>query len=291
MSYSGNITLTQPAANRVFQRNVRTGNPAGAWIAAYNLGWGAVPLAIAPTLAVAPLEYQVRDAAQPASTPLLGWTSYAANLPSGAATITLTLPARAGWYLVDLRANGDPASVVTTNPIGVGEVIAATGQSLATDFWSTYETGDPGTLAANGVTPSPYGVCLANWEIGTAPPTGTAWTAPADGGAYKSTFAAEFLRLAVLGSGVNCALIGYAYGGEPISSWAPSGGSPKPVWTYLTTTLDNALGIGRSFGTFIWSQGHNDARLPTSGVDGDLLSAGAVSRRSHVGRGRAGGPL
>lgn len=265
MSYNGSLSLAQPAANRVFQRDTRAGG-------AFGKGAGAVALTLTASAPVTLLEAQLRDAGSP-GTVLVPWSSAAANLGAGAQSVTLTLPANAAWYLIDLRANADAASVVsTTAPIGVGEVIVASGQSLATDFWSTYETGDTGTIAGNGVVPSPYGVCLANWEVGTAPAAGTGWVAPADGGAYKSSFAAEFLRLAVLGSGVNCSLVGYAYGGEPISSWAMTGGTPKPVWTTLTSTLDNALGAGGKFGTFVWCHGHNDARLAASGIDGDLLT-------------------
>ena len=85
------------------------------------------------------------------------WFAAGSNLVAGAQTVTLSVPANAAWYLLDLRANGDPASVVsTTNQIGVGEVIAAAGQSLATDFWDTNASGDTATLASLGVVPSAY---------------------------------------------------------------------------------------------------------------------------------------
>jgi hypothetical protein len=270
MPYAGSLGLVQPTANRVFQRDVRTGDPSGGWRLSFGQGWGAIPFTISPTVIIGTLEYRVRDAAAPTSTILLDWTVCGRSLPVGPQSIALTVPARTGWHLLDIRANGDDSSIVSTLPLGMGEVIAASGQSLASDFWGTAETGDPTTIPGSGISVSPFGVCLAAWDGAAAPSAGSPWQVPGDASLYRSTFCAEFLRLAVRGSGVNCALIGYAWSGEPIASWRADGLGPKNAWGALTSTLDAAVGVGGKLGTFVWCQGHNDARIPQSGVDGSL---------------------
>lgn len=249
MAYSGSITLTQPAAYRIYQRDTRTGG-------AFGKGVGAVALALSATAPVTLLEAQLRDASNP-GTVLVPWFSAGSNLAAGAQTVTLTLPANAAWYLLDLRANGDPASVAsTTNQIGVGEVIAAAGQSLVTDFWSTDASGDPTTLASLGVVPSVYGAAFAAWNGNTALPT---WAVPADGGAYRSSFAAEFLRRVVAATGVNAALVGYAVNGTTIATWQPGQANDTALRAILTAA-------GGKFAAFIWCQGHQDAKAGANGA-------------------------
>ena len=124
------LSVTSPAALRVFQRDTRSGG-------AFGHGTGAVPLTLTLAATVTSLEFQLRDARAPANV-LLAWTTAATALTAGTQTLTLMVPAAKAWFIIDLRANGDAATVVSTeNAIGVGEVIAAAGQSLATDFWST----------------------------------------------------------------------------------------------------------------------------------------------------------
>ncbi|MBN9563842.1 MAG: hypothetical protein J0H14_24430 [Alphaproteobacteria bacterium] len=249
MSYSGSLTLTQPAAYRIYQRDTRTGGT-------FGKGAGAVALTLSPTAPVTLLEAQLRDASNP-GTVLVPWFSAGSNLAAGTQTVPLTLPANAAWYLLDLRANGDPASVVSTsNQIGVGEVIAAAGQSLATDFWSTDASGDPATLASLGVVPSSYSAAFAAWNGNTTLP---AWATPADGGAYRSSFAAEFLRRVVAATGVNAALVGYAVNGTTIATWQPG----QPNDTALRAILTAA---GGKFAAFIWCQGHQDAKAGANGA-------------------------
>ena len=273
VTYTGLLNLTSPASNRVFQRDIRIGNPVGNWTASYGKGWGTVTFGINPSTGAALIEYRVRDAENAAQRPLLDWASCGTNIPAGSNTLAVVLPARAGWSFVDIRANGDDSSIVTTNLVGVGEVIAATGQSLATDFWTTLATGDTATLSNCGVAPSPYGVCLAAWDGAPAPSPGTPWRVPSNTSEYRSTFCGEFTRLAVTGCGVNCGLVGYAWSGEPIASWAADDSGPKNVWALLTSTLDAGVGQGGKIGTFIWAQGHNDARYPQIGIDGDELTS------------------
>ncbi len=249
MSYSGSLTLAQPAAYRIYQRDTRSGGT-------FGKGAGAVALTLSPTAPVTLLEVQLRDAGNP-GTVLVPWFPAGANLAAGAQTVTLSVPANAAWYLLDLRANGDPASVVsTTNQIGVGEVIAAAGQSLATDFWDTNASGDTATLASLGVVPSAYSSGFAAWNGNATLPS---WAIPADGGAYRSSFAAEFLRRVVAGSGVNAALVGYAVNGTTIATWQPG----QPNDTALLAILNAA---GGKFSSFIWCQGHQDAKAGASGA-------------------------
>jgi hypothetical protein len=249
VSYSGSLILTQPAAYRIYQRDARTGG-------AFGKGLGAVAFTLSPTAPVTLLEAQLRDASNP-GTVLVPWFSAGSNLAAGAQTITLALPANAAWYLLDLRANGDPASVVsTTNRVGVGEVIAAAGQSLATDFWSTDASGDPATLASLGVVPSAYSSAFAAWNGAITLPT---WATPADGGAYRSSFVAEFLRRVVAATGVNAALVGYAVNGTTIATWQPG----QPNDTALRAILTAA---GGKFAAFIWCQGHQDAKAGANGA-------------------------
>ena len=263
VAFAGSLGLVSPAASRVFQRTERTGG-------AFGLGSAAVPLTLTPAQPVGLLEMRLRDATTP-STVLADWTPIpGVTLGAGAAqAVSVTVPARAGWTLIDLRPNGEFGSIATTAQIGVGEVIAASGQSLASDFWGTTESGDTTTLAALGVTPSANSACLAGWD-GATVPVGQNWATPADGSAYPSAFAAELLRLIVAATGVNAGLIGYAWTGQPIAQWAQTGNPGNPnVWTPLTGVLDQSP----VFGTFLWCQGHNDARTPATGANGALTPA------------------
>lgn len=273
MKYYGLLNLVPPPLYQIIQRDVRSGDPQGRWQVAYGRGWGTLGLTISPTAAVQLLEVRVRDAGAPTARPLLDWTPCGTNVAAGPLLLEITLPARTGWYLIDLRAELDDSSVASTSAVGMGEVIAATGQSLASDFWSTTATGDPATLASCGVVPSNFGTCLAAWDGSPPPSLATAWSLPGDTSAYRSAFCAEFLRLAIGGTGVNCGLVGYGWSGEPISSWSASRTGPKDVWSPLTATLDRAVGQGRSLGTLIWMHGHNDARIAQAGVDGDELTS------------------
>ncbi len=244
------LTVIWPAALRVFQRDTRSGG-------AFGSGIGAVPLTVTPSAPVQILEFQLRDAQAP-GTVLVPWTLAASNLAAVVQTVTLAVPANRAWYLIDLRANGDSTSVVSASSgIGVGEVIAAAGQSLATDFWSTAASYDTTTLAALGVVPSAYGSALASWDGAALPTAATPWEIPSDSGSYRSAFAAEFLRLVVLASGVNAALVGCGHSGTDISTyWLPG----MTDYTRLVSLLATA---GGKFGTFIWCQGHNDADART----------------------------
>jgi hypothetical protein len=168
------------------------------------------------------LEFQLRDQRSQAVV-LVPWIRAAFNLPATAQTINLDLPANTAWYIIDLRANGDASSTISlTSGIGVGEVIAAAGQSLAADFWSTAANSDATTLSGLGVSVSPFCSALAAWDGGSLPTSSTAWGTPSDNGVYRSSFAAEFLRLVIALTGVNAALVGYGHSGTDIGTyWLP----------------------------------------------------------------------
>lgn len=255
--FSGSLGTVPPATKQIFQRDTTSGS-------LFGKGAGLVPISMTPTQTVNLLEYRLRDAATPTNV-LSAYSPVAATplIVNTHTTVTLTLPARQGWYYLDLRPNGENSGVVTLGPFGVGEVIAAAGQSLACDFWGTSENGDgTSTLISNFVSPSPNSACLAAWDSGSLPNSTTAWQTPSDSGPYTSTFAAEFLRLAGPVTGVNCGLVGFAYQGTYMAQWlagATGIGSPAVV---LNASLKNVLtAAGGKFGTFIWCQGHNDARL------------------------------
>ena len=250
VDYSGSIGIVQPPANQVYQRDTLTGG-------LFGKGSGTLALGINLSVPAFLMEAQLRDAGRPGNV-VASWFPVATDLSGGTQTIAIGLPANAAWYLIDLRADGDPASLVsTTNRVGVGEVVVAAGQSLAADFWGTDASGDKTTLAALGVEVSPFGSAFAAWNGITKP---IAWATPSDGGVYTSSFAAEFLRLAVAATGVNVALVGYAFNGSTISSWQPGQSNYLALMGVLTQ-------MGGGFGTLFWCQGHQDAKLP--GADGN----------------------
>ena len=141
----------------------------------------------------------------------------------------------------------------TAKGIGVGEVIAAAGQLLATDFWSTAANNDATTLAGLGIPVSPYSSALAAWDGADLPTFTTSWATPSDNGPYRSAFVAEFLPLVVAATGVNAALIGYGHSGTDIGTyWLPGLQDHSNLFSVVRTA-------GGKFGTFIWCQGHSDA--------------------------------
>jgi hypothetical protein len=178
------------------------------------------------------------------------------------------------YYVLDIRANHDDTSIVsTTNKFAVGEVIAIAGQSLAEAFLTTFVTSDPATIAGLGVSVSQFGMVFASYANngGAYPPVAdgpdqnyppAGWVAPADATAINGTGVAEFLRLAVAGTGVPCAVVGYAVGGTSIASWLPGYAGANPGhWTKLIANLTAA---GSKFGAIIWDQGHYESKDGTT---------------------------
>ena len=255
--YVGTGTLTQPSAQRVFQRDARTGGT-------FGLGYGAVALAINLTQPATVSEFRLRDAASPTTT-LQDWTLGTPPLAAGAQTVSINVPASGHFYLIDLRFNTDNTSTISaTSKVGVGEVIGFAGQSLAEDFVSTAASTDTTTIASLGVAINPLGTVLAGYasNSGAYPPVAdgadvnyppASWVLPADGTVINSTFAAEFLRLCATDIGVPCSFVGYAVGGTGIASWLPG----QLHNTKLHAVLAQA---GSKFGSFIWDQGHYETK-------------------------------
>ncbi len=240
---SAGLTATQLQSGRVYQRSTTTGGAAGK-------GAGSIAVPITLTAAASAIDYRLRDA-DATSTTVQDWTSAGTNVPANTTSITCSgVPAKAQRYLLDLRANGDSAQIVLgTSPVMMGRIIAGAGQSqIAAAF---VQNTSSGTNASLGVTISPYGAVYARVDTLTE-----RWAAPADGGAYPSTFASEFLRRQVVTSGVACAWVGCAVGQTPISAWAP--GTTNNV--NLRAVLDAVGG----FEAFYWYQGGDDAGGGTS---------------------------
>lgn len=254
-AYAGTLSLAQLTATRIYQRDTRTGS-------LFGKGVGTMGLSVTLSAAVTTLEYRLRDADAAGKPVRQDWSALSGAQPAGTAALSPSVPASAFRYLMDVRANGDTAhALLGTQAFGVGEVIAVAGQSLATNMlvagWSP-----EGTIGSAGVAPAPNGYEFAPSQ---APEDGNAsyvapnpaqWTAPADGTAYGSAFAAEFLRLVTGQAGVVAALVGHSYGGSSIMAWQPG----QTRYATLRGVLDQ---VGR-VGALIWIQGHSDAQAGMS---------------------------
>ena len=160
------------------------------------------------------------------------------------------IDARLGWFYVDVAPTANGPWTLGTNRIGMGRVIAASGQSLAVRMFGKMD-GQTATNASLGVTPNPNSAVYATYTDGPRTVSAAAWTIPADGTNYDSTFASDFLRLQVESSGVNCALVGHSRGAYSITGFIPSGSENAP----LRAILDEVGG----FESFLWCQGHEDS--------------------------------
>ena len=259
--YLGTITVANPYVNQIFQRDTRTGG-------LFGKGVGNIVLTINPSQPVTVLEHRLRDAATPANI-VQDWTNSVPSLAAGSQTVALAAPAGLYKYLVDIRANHDDVSIVsTTHAVMVGELIAFSGQSLAEDMVTNIASGDSSTVAGNGLTVSPWNFVFASFasNSGAYPPVAdgpdfvyppNSFLAPGGGG-YPSTFAAELCNRLIALAGVPCAMIGYAVGGTGIASWLPGYAGPDSGhWTKLVQIIGMA---GGKFGTFIWDQGHYETK-------------------------------
>lgn len=243
-------TMTQISANdakRVYQRTTTTGGSQGK-------GTGVIPLTISGATA-GTINARVRDAD---GVTILEPEFVVGTITNGQTTLNVTVPARLGWFYVDVRdavtgwQNG-------TTLVGMGRLIALSGQSLAVRAYN--KTGASGTFASNGLTPPANGSCLGGYGGGSPVYNPTVSTMPwqqfADGGTYDAPFGSELLRAQIATSGVNCGLIGYAVGSTPISSWA----NGQANNTYLKSVLARA---GGAFEAFVWFQGHSDSGIGTT---------------------------
>ncbi len=271
------LSVAQPTATRIYQRDTRTGG---------LFGKGAGVAAVSATLSaqVTTLDFRLRDADAAGSPVRQDWTPLGGPLPAGTAVLLPTVPASPYRYLLDVRANGDTVhAALGTQPFGVGEVVAVAGQSLAVNALVAGFSPE-GTIASAGVTPAANGYEFAPGLIdgNTASPLtpdANIWAPPADGTAYSSAFAAEFLRLVTGQAGVVAALIGFAQGSTSITAWQPG----QPLYATLQGILDHA----GKFGSVIWIQGHSDAQagMAAATYQGRLASlfTGLASRYAGPG--------
>ena len=243
----------QPAVLQVFQRQATTGGTFGK---GQNT---AVPVGVSVAAPVASTDYRLRDANSPA-TVLKDWASASGALPAGTSTLSLTVPAGAYQYLVDVRSNGDNTTIgSTTNKFGVGRVVAFAGQSEIVRFFGRMD-GQTTTLASLGITPSPLGSVYASYDDTSGSYAVNGWQLPADdasGPHYNSSGVASFLRDQIASSGVVCAVIGYGHGATASASWLPGQAN--------NTTLSNVLSAaGGAWEGVVWYQGASDAAAGVS---------------------------
>lgn len=234
-------------AKRVYQRSTTTGGSQGK-------GVGTIPLTISGATA-GTINARVRDAD---GVTILEPEFAAGTITNGQTTLNVTVPARLGWFYVDIR-DATTGWQNGTTLVGMGRLIALSGQSLAARAYK--RTGASGTFASNGLTPPANGSCLAGYGGGSPSYTPTVSTMPwqqfADGGTYDAPFGSELLRAQISASGVNCGLIGHAVGSTAISSWA----NGQANNTYLKSVLARA---GGAFEAFVWFQGHSDSGAGTA---------------------------
>lgn len=261
-TYLGTLSIVEPMANAIYQRDTMTG---GLW----SRGVGAVPLTVTATAAVLQLDYRVINAADNAV--LLDWTSAGVYLAAGVHTVNVNVPAGLYKYRIALRANTDATSVkTTTNAVMVGDVIAVAGQSLAQGMLTNVVTGDTTTFEALDLTVSPWGWVLASWALNSGgvpqgpdfsltnyPPT--AWELPSNAGRWKSAYAVRYMNRMIEETGVPCGMAGFVVGGTGIDTWLPgySSGAGTPKWDNLVAILRLA---GGKFAAFKWVQGHYQAK-------------------------------
>ncbi|RWR29854.1 hypothetical protein D2T29_13810 [Sinirhodobacter populi] len=206
----GTISMTQLVSNRVYQRQAATGG-------LFGLGEAVVSVSGVAQAAVSLVQYRLRDADTNAV--LVPWSTAQTDVPAGAFTLNLTLPAAQRFYNIDLRPEGDDSRAVTgTARFAVGRVVLGVGQSQLGRMFGKVDTAG-GTIAALVPGASAHAVVRGIYT-GNGMETSTAnagWQVPADGGAYASTGAAEFLRREVAEHGVVCAFVGYGLSGGVIS--------------------------------------------------------------------------
>lgn len=241
------LTVTQPPSGFLFQRSVTAGG-------SYNLGYGAVSIAVELNFPAKYMEYRLRDGSTSGNPTLQDWTLLVYSVAPGQQTLTIpNVSARLGSYLIDLRPNGDDTQIVLgTSPISVGRRIYVSGQSeiagMVNSAW-----GDTTTLAELGITPSPYGVVYGAFN---SMPSGTSyeavgWAPPADGTLINSAGCAQFLNNQIRGSGVSCAVIVNGYGGQSITTFISGGAGFTEYQTIFGA-------IGYAYEAMCWFQGATD---------------------------------
>lgn len=239
-------TMSQLAAGRIYQRATTSGGGQGK-------GQGTIAVALDVTEA-GPVFARCRAA--DGSIVQSAWEA-GETTGTGAQAVDIEgVDARLGWFHLDLRGPGTQW-VLGTSLVGMGQLTAVAGQSLAVRMFGKMD-GQATTLADLGIVPSANSAVHATYEDGQRSSGAAAWARPADGTDHDSSFAAEFLRLQVAATGVNCGLIGHSRGGESITVFVPGGGENSQ----LRAILDAAGG----FEKFLWLQGHSDSANGMAGA-------------------------
>jgi hypothetical protein len=266
--YSGTLTITQPPANAIYQRDTRTGG-------LFGKGAGTIPITFTASEVITRLECRVRDYANP-NTVLVDYTEIDFERVSGEQTVHGPAPAGLYRYLTDLRPNSDNQKVAsTTEPVMMGEVRAFAGQSLAQEFIDTRPSADATTFTSLGLEVSEWAwiwaaTALNSGAVPQVPDFGqinypvTAWEQSSTTGDWKSAWAVQYQNQMIAETGVPCGLVGYAVGGTGIATWLPGyDGGGTPHWPILTEIISTA---GGKFGGFLWCQGHYEARMLTAAL-------------------------
>lgn len=245
------FTMSQLAdANRIYQRSTLTGG-------GQSKGRGVIPVTLSVTT---PGNVYARVRAQDNAILQSSWVAATTSAAGSQVVQIANVDARLGWFYLDLSVDGSVWQQGTTL-IGMGSLTAVSGQSLATRMFLARDSQATVTIASTGVTIPANAACFAQAlePSATAAPL-PSWGLIAEGssGPYNSAFAAEYLGKRIAATGVNCGLIGYARGAASITRFIPGGADNAG----LRAALDAAGG----FETFIWMQGHTDARDGMSGA-------------------------
>lgn len=246
------FTMTQlSAANRVYQRSTTSGG-------GQSKGQGTIPVTINPTV-IGTVYARVRSSD---TTTILQASWLVGSVGStGSQTLNVTgVDARLGWFYLDLSGDGVTFTNGTTL-VGMGRVVAVSGQSLATRMFRIQDASVTATNTSLSVTINANSSVYASYDDNNTYPvnpttTPPAWAFPADGGNYNSTFASEYLNRVVNAAGVNCALVGHSRGQQSITSFLTGGTE--------VTALRNRLDEVGGFEAFIWLQGHTDSQAGMS---------------------------
>jgi hypothetical protein len=267
ISYGGTFPApASPATLQTFQRTTRTGGAGG-------MGAYTIPIVINPSVSLWQLAWRLRDATAP-TTVYSNWQDIG-PFSTGSQTISLSVPVRLAQYVIDLRANKDTATIITSNAFMVGEVIGLLGQSLAVRCYQSSDTtyyinttdgshsllgsGAAGAGFNLGLTTSPYVTVYANVAQATV-----SWAQPSDSNSYSGAFISEFGRLYMAAYGCPIALIGAAQGSTAATFWAPGGAGN----TNFKAAVNAATGSVGGMGLVIFWQGHSDtSNWPLAWVD------------------------
>lgn len=279
---SGSITQTGTVidTNRIFSRDVETGNPSP-FTTTYNKGYAAVPFTLSSTTAgslfIALYDANSSGATSTAGTGTQLQTPVAvASVGAGGQTAILNIPAGPKMYYADFALDVNMTSALRIpTPFGVGHVTYATGQSLAVGFFNTYAYySATGLDALTTYLPENQVYAPVNQLYGqgghqplaVGSDTWNRANSTGDGNTiYLTTFAPEYLSRITAKLGIVAALIGNAFNGNPIQNWDPKGYSNN--YTLMVTISGH---VGYKIDTWIWCQGDSNALLPSGEYTGRL---------------------